>query len=113
MQQFVHYHTGKCQAIGVRPSRPSLKSSVETQTEKVELPSLQILPYRQMPNSTTTAVHPGALVVGVGAAYTTNGTRHASDEGEEEHRRTEGDGRRKCDADKLPLFYVERWRSDC
>ena len=30
---------GKCQAIGVRPSRPSLKSSLETQTEKVELPS--------------------------------------------------------------------------
>ena len=38
-QQFFRYHTGKCQAIGLRPSRPSLKSSLETQTEKVELPS--------------------------------------------------------------------------
>ena len=39
MQYFFRYHTGKCQAIGVRPSRPSLKSSLETQTENVKLPS--------------------------------------------------------------------------
>ena len=37
MQQFFRYHTGKCQAIGVWPSRLSPKSSLETQTEKVEL----------------------------------------------------------------------------
>ena len=39
---------GKCQAIGVMPSRLSLKSSIETLTEKVELPSQKIL---QPPNA--------------------------------------------------------------
>ena len=43
IQQFVCYHTGKCQAIGLRPSRSSFKSSLETQREKVELPSQQNL----------------------------------------------------------------------
>ena len=43
MQMFFRYHTGKCQAIGLRPSRSSFKSSLGTQTEKVELPSLENL----------------------------------------------------------------------
>ena len=44
MRQFLRYHTGKCQAIRVRPSRPFLRSSPEPQTEKkVELPSQQFL----------------------------------------------------------------------
>ena len=43
LNAIVCYHTEKCQAIGVRPSRSSFKSSLETQTEKVELPSTQNL----------------------------------------------------------------------
>ena len=34
MRQFIRYHTGKCQAIGLRPSHSSFNSSLETQTEK-------------------------------------------------------------------------------
>ena len=46
---------GKCQAIGVRPSRPSPKSSLETQTEKSNSRHSKFS-NRQMPNGTTTAV---------------------------------------------------------
>ena len=65
IQQFVCYHTGKCQAIGLRPSRSSFKSSLETQTEKVELPSQQNIQPSNA-NSTTTAVqHPPEAHLGL------------------------------------------------
>ena len=52
MQQLFRYHTGKCQAFDVRPSRPSLKSSIETQTKKWNSRHSNFSDL-QMPNSTT------------------------------------------------------------
>ena len=64
LRKFFRCHTGKSQAIGVRPSRPSFKSALETETEKVELPSQKSL--RQVPNGTTTAIqHPPKAHLGL------------------------------------------------